>query len=151
MALLSCQMTHCKKKVLSLQPNMGRTKNMYKQRNADIMQLVSDLRSSGVCKAYIPRDHMAELIYSSQAPRFYISPEKARFYVTQYFRGRIIRTSATKSQMVEDLVEAYKEIVDGEDPDNPMTQQDLWEAVVAHKAKSFYLEKSRIIKIVYNY
>lgn len=124
---------------------------MYQQRNADIMHIVNDLRSSGVNKCYIPREHMAELIYNSQAPRFYISPEKARFYVTQYFLGRIVRTSLTRIRMIEDLVETYKEIIDQEDPDNPFTQQELWEKVVSHRAKSFYLEKSRIIKIVYNY
>lgn len=106
------------------------------------------IAESGINKRYLTREFIVKQIEKCTAPRFYICSEKARLYVLSYLNGKMHPKTRLKQEMVLDLVEAYEEIVEKHPH---LTKWELWEKVVRHPAKSFYISPSRIIEVVYQY
>ena len=106
------------------------------------------LKSDGINRDYITRDVIVTLLSQSPAPQFYISPKMAERYITAYFRNELPVMRSAKQQMISDMVQVFKE-VRGEFYNKPMV--DIWNMVVEHPAPSFYMSKSRIKEIIYNW
>lgn len=103
---------------------------------------------SGLNKKYLTRDFIVAQIEKCAAPRFYISEHVACLLVTAHYNGRVTHQTKRKRQMVEDLVEVFEKVRDA-NLNAPMGE--IWEMVVEHPAKSFYLSQARIIEIIFNY
>ena len=103
---------------------------------------------SGVNKKYLTRAFIVEQIQKCSAPRFYISEDIARRLVTAHYNGKIIRRTQLKQMMTANLVEVFEKVRDA-NLNAPM--EEIWQMVVEHPAKSFYLSPARIIEIIYQY
>lgn len=106
------------------------------------------IQESGVNPRYMMRDDIANILQSMPAPRFYIDWKIAQNNVNLYYKGKMKHKSELKQKMVLDLVEVFEEVRSAH-MNYPMTE--IWNMVVEHPAKSFYLSKQRIIEIIYNY
>lgn len=106
------------------------------------------IQESGVNPRYLMRDDIATTLQSMPAPRFYIDWKIAQNNVNLYYKGKMKHKSELKQKMVLDLVEVFEEVRSAH-MNYPMTE--IWNMVVEHPAKSFYLSKQRIIEIIYNY
>ena len=123
---------------------------LYEQRNVALHKVYSDIiHTQGVNLNYLSRLSLLDLIAKHPAPRFYITPELAGWYICQYYRNnKMPLVKPNKQQMVLDLVFVYERLR-AQYPD--MHKWKLYAMVVEHPAKSFYMRKQRIKEIIFGY
>ena len=123
---------------------------LYRERNAALRKVYSDIiHTQGVNLNYLNRNSILDLIAEQPAPRFYITPEIAGWYICQYYRNnKMPLIKPHKQAMVLDLVENYERLRQ-QYPD--MHKWALYDMVVEQPAKSFYMNKQRIKEIIFNY
>lgn len=125
------------------------TRHITKVRNHDLQHLHDQILSiRGINQHYLTRRFVIDRIMASPAPRFYIDSKRAEIYVTAWYRGEVVHKSIYKNHMVQDLVSVFEEIRDRY-PDEQMS--DIWEMVVQHPAKSFYMSRKRVEEVIYNW
>lgn len=128
---------------------MKKAHPLTKQRDADLRNLYTQvIKKSGVNPMYLPRETILDALSEHTAPRFYIEPFQARHYVTLYYSKRTIHKSPIKQAMIRNLVEVF-ETIRPQHMNLPMAE--IWQMVVEHPAKSFYLSRQRIKEIILNY
>lgn len=128
---------------------MKQQHSLTSQRDAYLRNLHTHvIRNSGINPLYLSRDTILDTICSSPAPRFYINAKQAQHYVTSYYRGVKLHRSAHKMAMIKDLVAVFEEIR----PENMhLPMREIWQMVVEHPAKSFYLTRQRVKETIFNY
>ena len=144
------------KNLLSLQRNKKNTYRAMKkydtltaERDRDLKNLHSSvIKNSGVNPMYLSRETIISTLSSQPAPRFYIKAQQAESYVVGYYKQITLVKSANKRAMILDLVQVFEKIR-SENMHLPMA--DIWQLVVMHPAKSFYLSTQRIKEIIFNY
>ena len=119
------------------------------QRDRDLKNLhTSVIKNSGVNPMYLTREFIVSTLASQPAPRFYIKAQQAESYVVGYYKQVSYVKSELKRSMILDLVRVFEKIRS----DNiHLPMADIWQLVVEHPAKSFYLSNQRIKEIIYNY
>lgn len=124
---------------------------LYEERNAALRGVYeSIIRSYGVVNMrYMSRAVILELIMEHSAPRFYITPELAGWYICQYERwGRLVVVKSHKREMLLDLISVYERLR----KEHPyMKRGELYDLVVNQPAKSFYMRKQRIKEVIFRY
>lgn len=137
----------CEKSIIFV-PEMEQRSITYHKFKA-LRELYSDILASNINKKYLSRKAILDILYNSPAPRFYISEEKARVYVIQYKKGYFVSKGKEKRRMIEDLANNFDELVS--EFGNSVPREKLWTMLVVRKAKSFYIKRSTIEKIIYHY
>ena len=128
---------------------MKKIQTLTEQRDNDLRNLHAIvIKNSGVNPMYLSRETIVQTIASHSAPRFYICARLAQSYVIGYYKNRESVKYDRKKAMILDLVRVFEEIR-SENIHLPMS--DIWQMVVEHPAKSFYLTNQRILEIIYNY
>lgn len=122
---------------------------LLKERDDEIRKIHKRIvNESGINKKYLTREFIIQQIQKSAAPRFYLEPKRAMEYVNSYKRGELRHSRKHKQAMVLDLAEVFEEVRAAHLNDQ---MGEIWQMVVEHPAKSFYLSPSRIIEIIYEY
>lgn len=106
------------------------------------------IRESGINPKFLKRELIVAQIEKYSAPRFYIEAKQAMLYVTAYYLGKTTHKSKYKQAMVQNLVEVFEEV---REQNLHMPMGDVWNLVVWHPAKSFFLSPARITEIIYQY
>lgn len=128
---------------------MKKIQTLTEERDHDLRKLHADvIKNSGVNPMYLSRETIVQTIASHSAPRFYICARQAQSYVIGYYKNRESVKYDNKKAMILDLVRVFEEIR-SENIHLPMS--DIWQMVIEHPAKSFYLTNQRILEIIYNY
>lgn len=102
-------------------------------------------KESGINNRFLTYKFVAEQIEKYEAPRFYITEHVACLLVCSYYKGQTSHKSKIKQAMVKDLVSVYEEIT--EKHPNAL-KFEIWERVVNHPAKSFYMTQGNIIDVL---
>lgn len=123
-------------------------KDVTQLRDDELRRRFSDIMDSGVNRSYYKWETAVHLLAQQSAPRFYISADRARTYVSAMRRGTHHVFSQLRQAMVRDLAENYDRIK-LEHPE--YKEYEIWYAVVESPAKSFYLLEKTIKYIVYDY
>lgn len=108
-------------------------------------------RDYGVNSKYIDRAYLLDMMEQSPAPRFYIDAKQAERYVIAYYKNQSaasFKKTSARQRMMLDLVEVF-ERVRSANMDKQM--REIWEMVVREPAKEFYISRTTIKKIVFNY
>lgn len=109
------------------------------------------MRCTCVNQKYVNRQTILDLMMESPAPRFYIDAKQAERYVIAYYKCKDVssfRKSHDRQEMMKDLVDAFEKIR----PEHmDMKMVDIWEMVVNSPAKSFYISRRTMKRIVFNY
>lgn len=128
---------------------MKKYETLTAERDRDLKNLhTSVIKNSGVNPMYLSRETILSTLSSQPAPRFYLKAQQAESYVVGYYKQVTSVKSAHKRAMILDLVQVFEKIR-SENIHLPMA--DIWQLVVKHPAKSFYLSQQRIKEIIYNY
>lgn len=136
-------------KSIYLCSEMKKYNTLTDQRDRDLKNLhTSVIKNSGVNPMYLTREFIVSTLASQPAPRFYIKAQQAESYVVGYYKQVSYVKSELKRSMILDLVQVFEQIRS----DNiHLPMADIWQLVVEHPAKSFYLSNQRIKEIIYNY
>jgi len=119
------------------------------ERDRELRRIYKTIVSeSGVNRKYLTREFIVSQLMKCSAPRFYISGHVACCAVTSYYKGKPTHQKKLKQAMVLDLVQVFEEVREAH-LDAPMGE--IWEMVVEHPAKSFYISPARILEIIFNW
>lgn len=127
----------------AIENQIMRTGEMISKRNRALEKVYRRVIKSGRGVNFLSRKTIIELIKEQPAPRFYILPDTAKFFLLG-----LRKESETNKGIVADLRENYNRLK-AENPD--AKKEWLYETVVLQPAKSFYMSDHRIEEVIFQY
>lgn len=107
------------------------------------------LKSLGKKACLVEKSELIRLAMDSKAPRYYISTDRARKFVSKYLKtGEIDSSYKEDKRMIKEIVEKYYAEVDK----NPKKSMSLiLEEIIYSEASSFFISRTKAYYILHRY
>ena len=118
-----------------------------KERNLALQEIYKRIRKSHVNMNLLSRDMIVSTILEQPAPRFYITPDRAKYILLHHNNWQGNKRPQTQ-ELIDDLVANYERLK-AQFPHTP--DERLYEMVVEQPAKSFFMTHHRVKEVIFNY
>lgn len=124
-----------------------------KERNLALQEIYKRIRKSHVNMNLLSRDMIVSIILEQPAPRFYITPDRAKSIILSHYNNgqgkmRQFNKRPQTRELIDDLVANYERLK-AQFPHTP--DERLYEMVVEQPAKSFFMTHHRVKEVIFNY
>ena len=107
------------------------------------------VKSLGKMACLVEKSELIKLTINSQAPRYYISPDRARAIVIKYnSEGKVNSCYECNNRMINEFIEKYKENAKS-NPNKSMSS--IVEEIVYSSASSFFISRTKAYEILHKY